>query len=147
MRRIPAYILILLCVTTVNAVSDVEQLPASIEAAVSGGYWKSGDKDGRYRVVVVNGGFEHVHSKVFLQWVTGPTSERVQSILLSVPVREINESNFWSVGVPEFVTKMREISLHATNSYTLEEATFVIKPGVAGKYEIRRIDRGPSRKK
>ncbi len=42
---------------------------------VSGGYWESGTDSGIYRVVVVNSGFEHVTSRVFVEWVRGPKSD------------------------------------------------------------------------
>jgi hypothetical protein len=45
------------------------QVPASVTSVVSGGFWQSGSQAGRYRVVVVDEGTEHVVSRVFVEWV------------------------------------------------------------------------------
>ena len=45
-----------------------------VYGVVSGGYWAAQERAGHYRVVVVNSGFEHVTSRVFVQWVAGPLS-------------------------------------------------------------------------
>jgi hypothetical protein len=47
-------------------------VPADVETVVTGGYWESGGQRGRYRVVVVNEGNEHVHSRLFIEWVADP---------------------------------------------------------------------------
>ena len=47
-----------------------------VSSVVSGGYWTSEGQSGTYRVVIVNSGFEHVVSQVFIEWVADPTSEQ-----------------------------------------------------------------------
>jgi hypothetical protein len=47
-----------------------------VSGVVSGGYWSSKGQSGTYRVVIVNSGFEHVVSQVFIEWVADPTSEQ-----------------------------------------------------------------------
>ena len=43
-----------------------------VESVVSGGYWEHQGSSGRYRVVLVNSGFEHVSSRLRVEWVRGP---------------------------------------------------------------------------
>jgi len=40
-----------------------------VEAVVSGGYWEANGRAGRYRVIVMNHGFEHVTSRAFVEWL------------------------------------------------------------------------------
>ena len=49
-------------------------VPPEVASVVSGGYWECGEDSGTYRVVVVNSGFEHVTSRVFVEWVSEPRS-------------------------------------------------------------------------
>ena len=45
-----------------------------VESVISGGYWEDGAQSGRYRVVLVNSGFEHVTSRLRVEWVREPRS-------------------------------------------------------------------------
>ena len=45
-----------------------------VESVVSGGYWEDGAQSGRYRVVLVNSGFERVTSRLRVEWVREPRS-------------------------------------------------------------------------
>ena len=47
-------------------------VPASVHSVVSGGYWQARGQAGSYRVVLVNSGFEHVSTRVFIEWVREP---------------------------------------------------------------------------
>lgn len=49
-------------------------LDPSVTAVSSGGAWAAGGEEGWYRVIIVTGGFEHVSSRLFVQWMTGPSS-------------------------------------------------------------------------
>ena len=59
-------------------------VPPSVSSVSSGGYWEYGGSSGTYRVVVVNSGYEHVTSRVFVEWLRdasrgdeGPSVEAV----------------------------------------------------------------------
>jgi ribosomal protein L11 methylase PrmA len=58
-------------------------VPPDVVSVVSGGYWESGGNSGTYRVVVVNSGFEHVTSRVFVEWVSEPRSARDSARVVS----------------------------------------------------------------
>jgi hypothetical protein len=45
-----------------------------VESVISGGYWEDGAQSGRYRVVLVNSGYEHVTSRLRVEWVQDPQS-------------------------------------------------------------------------
>lgn len=117
----------------VLAAGDLNDVPPNIEVVGSGGFWKSNDKEGRYRLIVVNGGTEHVSSQVYLQWTTPSL------VVRTVPIQEINSEAVWSVDAPEFLYSKGpiRIKLAATNSYSNESKVFFITPSPDGKYQIR----------
>ena len=43
----------------------------NVNSVITGGFWEDLNRDiyGRYRLIVINYGWEHVSSKVFLQWI------------------------------------------------------------------------------
>ncbi|RJG04729.1 hypothetical protein D3870_00685 [Noviherbaspirillum cavernae] len=47
-------------------------LTPEVESVASGGYWENGNDSGRYRVIVVNSGFEHVTSRIIVEWLRDP---------------------------------------------------------------------------
>jgi len=57
---------------------------ANVESVRTGGYWKMGSQDGRYRVVVAYFGFEHVSSHVRLEWVATPGEDGEARVVKTV---------------------------------------------------------------
>jgi hypothetical protein len=50
----------------------ISALTDEIAQVASGGWWGTDDAGGWYRVVVMTGGFEHVSSRLFIQWISNP---------------------------------------------------------------------------
>ena len=67
-----------------SAASSASVVPADVSNIVSGGYWTSGDESGTYRVVIVSGGFEHVTSRAFVEWIADPKSEQDEPKVVAV---------------------------------------------------------------
>jgi hypothetical protein len=60
-------------------------VPSDVYSVASGGYWEAAGESGTYRVLVVNSGFEHVTSRVFVEWVRGPKpGESTPTVVASV---------------------------------------------------------------
>lgn len=116
---------------------EYPELSPQIENVVSGGYWKTESQDGRYRIIVVNSGWEHVTSQVFIEWLATIPEQRKVDAIKSVPVKELN-NGFLSVGRPE----MLEIGVNpivgftAVNSYSNETIELNIKLGLPGSYQV-----------
>lgn len=64
-------LLLTLLLLPASVMAQVNVAP-NVESVASGGYWERNGTAGRYRVVVVNSGFEAVTSRLFLQWVQDP---------------------------------------------------------------------------
>jgi hypothetical protein len=135
MKPFLSFIFIALWITPILRASQDLIVSPDIESVVSGGYWQSDKQEGRYRVIVVNQGSEHVYSIVYLQWVTNEEGDA--AISFSIPISEINDSPVWSVGVPEFLNESRQIRLNGINSYTQEKKSFILTPHAVGKYLLR----------
>ncbi|MGE3347508.1 MAG: hypothetical protein AB7I35_08745 [Ramlibacter sp.] len=58
-------------------------VPASVQSVASGGYWQAEGKRGVYRVVIVNAGYEHVTSRVLVEWLQDPSSADEESKVIS----------------------------------------------------------------
>src|SRR5947208_6198917 len=89
---------------------------------------------GQFRVVVVNQGFEHVSSEVYVQWIEW--NEDGPRLLESVLVKELS-SGFWSVGKPVMTSRKNcSMQLEAAHTYTSEDARFVLRAAGRGKYSL-----------
>jgi hypothetical protein len=119
-----------------NAQVNAPIVPAQVTTVASGGEWRSASTTGTLRVIIVNEGFEHVHSKLWLEWLT--VGERGQRRLAArVLVKEV--SNGFSVlgleGSSETFTGAR-IQLQTTNPYSLEDKRVTIDAGKPGQYKV-----------
>nr|WP_298424589.1 hypothetical protein [Hylemonella sp.] len=107
-----------------------------VDSVVSGGYWESGNDSGHYRVIVVNSGFEHVTSRVYVEWLRGPGSPDAKpSVVASVePTLPFGEG-VASVGVrlvPAGKSKVRILVsgvVSAKPTQTVKAILVATKPG------------------
>jgi hypothetical protein len=80
---------------------------AEITYVVSGGYWEHAGRSGTFRIVVSDGGVEHVYSRVSAQWITeAPTSERDKRIAVS---KILLSGHLISVGLPELTALNNQV--------------------------------------
>lgn len=97
------------------------------------------EKAGDFRIVVINVGFEHVSSKVRLEWLEmGP--EQTAVIKKSVWVEEIG-NGMLSVAMPVWSPGKQELLLSATHSYSMEKHRFTLIPLESGHYELKKIEK------
>lgn len=67
------------------ALAQAPQVPTSVTEVHTGGWWQADGKSGTYRVIVVNQGWEHISSKVFVEWVSEPSDrESTQEVVSSL---------------------------------------------------------------
>lgn len=121
--------------------SDGPRLDPEIAFVSTGGQWAAGDRVGHIRVVVVNGGYEHVTSRVFVHWLD-VDREKGARVVESRPVGEINDPGTWSVGQP-VISHRGEVTivrLSATNPYDGRETEFVLSVKGPGALGVERPD-------
>lgn len=129
--------------TPTSAASEPE-LDAEIAFVSTGGAWSNGDRTGFVRVVVVNGGFEHATSSLFLQWLA-VDREREAWIVESLPVTSINHPGVWSLGQPKISheNEVTVVRLHATNPYDGEDTVFMVSVRGPGDFGVEHADARP----
>jgi len=69
---------------------DVRSLPPEVHSVHSGGFWKHGNQVGRYRIVVMVAGFEHLIARLYVQWISTDQDSRDDKIVRTVNVTEFN---------------------------------------------------------
>ena len=84
-RSVVAVIAALVFVMPIRAQTR-DRLPAEVETVISGGWWESGAQEGRYRVVIRSGGFEHVISTMTVDWIVSPTETSDAKVVASVTI-------------------------------------------------------------
>lgn len=116
--------------------ADPLGLPAGVVAVRSGGAWTEGEAAGSYRVVVVNAGFEHVVSRVYVQWLEVDPDQRGERVRLTATFADINSLPMYSLDIAAFEAGEGgiDVTLSGYNSYSNEPERFVIQarePGSA----------------
>ena len=121
----------------VNAqVVDGPIVPTQVTTVATGGEWTSARSAGTLRVILVNQGFEHVHSKLWLEWlIVGKRGE--PRLAARVLVKEL--SNGFAVlrlDDRRETFKGQRIQLRAANPYSSDDRDVTIEAGKPGQYKI-----------
>ena len=64
------------------AISQIS-VAANVDTVLSGGAWEANKKSGRYRVIIVNEGFEQVTSRTFVQWIADPSNRNDEQTIVA----------------------------------------------------------------
>lgn len=122
-------LVVLLCALALHthAQQSVE-IPADVEAVVTGGKWVSAGREGTFRVVVRTGGFEHVVSQVQVDWLAvSEGAEGSQEVVASA----VAETGSWRV-------LRARVAPRGAHWYALIEAVEThFTPVMRGTWEVR----------
>lgn len=117
-----------------------------VTAVASGGYWKDGDRSGIIRIIVLQQGWEHVTSSVYLEWIEERHTRELKLIQQS-PVDEINQAGTWSIGAPVMLPSANGlvIRLPATHMDHSRNKTFnlIVPVSGIGNFEVRQEPGNP----
>jgi hypothetical protein len=85
---------------------DASKLDPALTSVVTGGYWESGGKRGSVRLLVFNTGWQHVRTRLVVQWIEEqPATERIV-IHASRDVEAI-PSEMWALAAPRLELQNR----------------------------------------
>lgn len=118
-----------------SSYASAQQITASpeIREIKSFGHWGTDDYEGNYRIVIINKGFEHVSSNVYIEWISSDneTYKTVKSILVS------EVSGFYSVRIKK--VDSNKAVLYLVDSHSFEKSEVEIEPTELGKYKANSI--------
>ena len=112
---------------------DSVVISTGVEHVVTGGYWKVEGHDGQLCAIVVNTGWEHVTSRLVVQWLEARADSHDIVVRQSLSVDAI-PPNQWSLGVPRFVMTAGGpyLRISGTQAYTLAEKSWRFRLGRPG---------------
>jgi hypothetical protein len=119
-----------------DAQANAPTVPTQVTIVASGGEWSSASATGTLRVIVLDEGFEHVHSKLWLEWLTvGKRGQR--RLAARALVKELsNGFAALSLDARHETFEGPRVQLRATNPYSLDDKGVTIEAGTPGQYKV-----------
>ncbi|RQO47746.1 hypothetical protein DBV14_20040 [Variovorax sp. KBW07] len=112
------------------------EVPPQVDTVATGGEWRSARDSGVLRIVIVHQGFEHVHSRLWIEWLAvgeRGAPRRVARVL----VKELsNGMNVIDTGGRGETFQDGRIRLRATHTYSHERSDITIETGKPGQYKL-----------
>lgn len=130
----------------------IRSLPSDLSGLATGGAWPLGDSLGYFRVAVFDQGWEHIRSRVIVQWMFAdhPDSLAVSHATVSLDSLTLPKTEWleaYAVGPPTF--RLRDgvwhLILCATNSYSGLSKRWTIRLGRPGSWAVTEtLERTPA---
>ncbi len=112
-------------------------LDPALETVVSGGFWERKGADGVFRVLVIAQGWEHVGTRVLLQWVRRDDGKQELVVERAVPIKELEGLQWHASDVKFALAKDTwQIRIPVTHVFEEKKATFTVIPSVDHTYKI-----------
>jgi hypothetical protein len=111
-------------------------LDPEVASVVSGGSWTGLTETGTYRITVVTGGWEHVGSFFYIQWLAEDSQQQRVVVRMTRLVKELLPG-FVSLGKPELrCGPTCRVTVSGTNSRSMEKGNWTIVLGPPGTYSV-----------
>jgi len=116
---------------------DSLTLDPIVSSVITGGAWAAAGEHGTYRLVVLSGGFEHITSVLYVQWLREDPERREVRVRATRLVAEIPQG-IYSLGTPTFEGRGREfrVEVTGTDSHTMATARWALLLGAPGRYTL-----------
>ncbi len=116
--------------------ADAVGVTADVSTVRTGGAWTEGEREGQYRLIITNRGFDHIVSKLYLQWLEQEPEEGVPKVRATVAFAAFNEMPVYNLDIAEWrpQTNRMRVELTAYNSYSGAKCRFIVEataPGAA----------------
>lgn len=128
--------------------ADAVGVTADVSTVHTGGAWSERDKEGTYRVIITDRGFDHVKSKLYLQWLVQEPEEGLPQVRATVAFAAFNEMPVYNLDISEWKPQMNRlrVELSAYNSYSGAKCRFIVEamtPGAATltTWKLRDVER------
>ncbi len=114
-------------------------VPVEVAAVVSGGTWERGAESGSFRVVIVNSGWEHVWSRLYIEWVLLPESRDQKVIAQLEPTLPFAQrEHVLSAKILPRKSGRTEVLVNASSNMEIgsKPKQVVLRLGVPGRVEV-----------
>jgi hypothetical protein len=117
---------------------DSLALAPNIEFVVSGGTWSFQGASGSFRVVVRTGGFDHIISDLYVQWLQDPRNED-DSATVRASTKVDSLSGIWALDQPRFsCTSSCVVEVSGTDTHTMAKSSWVLTLGPPGRVQVQK---------
>ena len=129
-----------ICAPRLATAQAMDAITPYLEFAVKGGGWADSTAAGEHRVLVYSGGFEHVISVVYIQWIRDPRAQADTATLVqSVAVAQLNRP--WRVSavpVLRSTTAGTTFTIHFVDPHDSgqPEQVCVVTAGTPSNYRV-----------
>lgn len=91
-----------------------------------------------YRIIIVEQGYEHVSTSVYIQWLKYDEKENKKIMLSQV---KVNEIEMWSLSLKKSNNQNSDnlITFSGTHTYTYEDGEIIIQISNIGKYKVIKL--------
>jgi hypothetical protein len=113
----------------------ISALPASVSLVSSGGGWVDGKETGTYRVVVVTEGWDHLQSRLYIQWLAEDDAQQKLTLVATAHVSEVGMGVVTGANFEPEVDGVR-LRISQLNSHSMEESEMEILLGAKGNYTL-----------
>lgn len=103
---------------------------------VTKGHWQHAGKHGYYQFVVNGEGFEHIKTKLTVNWIVNNSNSVNDEIFRSISIKELNDPPYYSFELPECIpdTGCASFFINATHTYAHTQHLINISLNDDGSY-------------
>jgi hypothetical protein len=109
----------------------VESLPTAVATVRTAGWWSEAGREGPYRIVITEHGFDKIVSRLYLQWLELVGASSGTRILTTVGFDQLNEVPLYQLeilAIRELPDRL-EVELEGSSLYTGEKRLFLLRAG------------------
>jgi hypothetical protein len=114
--------------------APLQSLSPAIATIRTAGWWSDAGREGPYRIVITEHGFDHLVSRLYVQWLELVDEEVGLRVLSTVGFDQLNEVPLYQLSILAVreATDELEIELLGFSSYSGEEQRFLVRAGPPG---------------
>ena len=117
--------------TSHHAAGMVESLPTAVATVRTAGWWSEAGREGPYRIVITEHGFDKIVSRLYLQWLELVGETTGVRVLTTVGFDQLNEVPLYQLeilAIRELPDRL-EVELEGSSLYTGEKRPFLLRAG------------------
>jgi hypothetical protein len=117
--------------TRSHAAGMVESLPTVVATVRTVGWWSEAGREGPYRIVITEHGFDQIVSRLYLQWLELVDESSGARVLTTVSFDQLNDVPLYQLeirAIRELPDRL-EVELEGSSLYTGEKRRFAIRAG------------------